>query len=43
MVVVGLDLAGVETRPTGLCVLDGLKAETCHVYTDKELLVRENS
>lgn len=38
MVVVGLDLAGVETRPTGLCVLDRLNAETCHVYTDKELL-----
>jgi predicted nuclease with RNAse H fold len=38
MVVVGLDLAGVETRPTGLCVLDGLNAKTCHVFTDKELL-----
>jgi predicted nuclease with RNAse H fold len=38
MVVVGLDLAGMETRPTGFCLLDGLNAQTCHVYTDEELL-----
>jgi len=38
MVVVGLDLAGVETRPTGFCLLDGLAAQTCHLYTDEELL-----
>jgi uncharacterized protein len=38
MSIVGLDLAGVETRPTGFCVLVGLKAETCLVYTNDELL-----
>ena len=39
-IVVGLDLAGVEKRPTGFCRLVGLKAETCDVYTDQELLAR---
>ncbi len=38
MVVLCLDLAGVETRPTGLCILDGLHAETCHVFTNKEII-----
>jgi predicted nuclease with RNAse H fold len=38
MLIVGLDLAGVEGRPTGLCVLTGMKAETCIVYTDEEVL-----
>jgi len=36
MSVVGLDLAGVETRPTGLCVLKGLIAKTSLVYTNDE-------
>jgi uncharacterized protein len=40
MTVVGLDLAGVETRPTGFCVLADLKAETCLFYTDEEILAR---
>ena len=40
MKVVGLDLAGVETKPTGFCVLNGMKAETCLVYTDNEILTR---
>jgi len=40
MLVVGLDLAGVEGRPTGLCVLDYMKAETSLVYTDEEILKR---
>lgn len=40
MSVVGLDLAGVETRPTGLCILKDMKAETSLVYTDKEILKR---
>jgi len=35
--VVGLDLAGVECRPTGLCVLKGLMAETSLVYTNEEI------
>ena len=38
MLVVGLDLAGVETRPSGFCVLDGLKVETCVFYADKEII-----
>jgi uncharacterized protein len=38
MSIVGLDLAGVETRPTGYCVLVGMEAETSLVYTDKDIL-----
>jgi uncharacterized protein len=38
MVIVGLDLAGVETRPTGFCILRGLQVETCDLFTDKELI-----
>jgi len=38
MSIVGLDLAGVESRPTGFCALTDMKAETCLVYTDKEIL-----
>jgi len=38
MSVVGLDLAGVESRPTGLCVLKGLMAETFLVYTNGEIV-----
>jgi len=38
MSIVGLDLAGVETRPTGFCRLVGMKAETAHVYTNEEVL-----
>lgn len=33
--VVGLDLAGVGSRPTDLCVLKGLMAETFLVYTNE--------
>lgn len=38
MLVVGLDLAGVENRPTGLCLLRDMKAETSLVYSDDEVL-----
>jgi predicted nuclease with RNAse H fold len=38
MSIVGLDLAGVETRPTGFCVLVGMKAETSLLYTNDEVL-----
>ena len=38
MSIVGLDLAGVESRPTGLCVLRHMEAWTCLVYTDEEVL-----
>ncbi len=37
-VVVGLDLAGVEKRPSGFCLLDGLRAECCDVYTDRDVI-----
>jgi predicted nuclease with RNAse H fold len=40
MLVVGLDLAGVENRPSGLCVLRDMKAETSLVYSDDEVLKR---
>lgn len=44
MLVVGLDLAGVESRPTGFCVLRSMKAETFLVYADEEILkiIEEN-
>ena len=38
MSVVGLDLAGVESRPTGLCILKGLMAETFLVYSNEEIV-----
>ncbi|MEM2848687.1 MAG: DUF429 domain-containing protein [Candidatus Bathyarchaeia archaeon] len=39
MVVLGLDLAGVENRPTGFCILqDDLAAETGHIYTEEEIM-----
>lgn len=38
MTIIGLDLAGVETRPTGFCILEGMKTETCLVFTDKEII-----
>jgi predicted nuclease with RNAse H fold len=39
MKAVGIDLAGVESRPTGLCIMDGnLHADTCLLYTDREII-----
>ena len=38
MSIVGLDLAGVETRPTGFCALVGMEAETSLLYTNDEVL-----
>jgi predicted nuclease with RNAse H fold len=38
MSIVGLDLAGVESRPTGFCLLKDMCVETCLVYTDKEII-----
>ena len=38
MIIVGLDLAGVETRPTGFCKLADLKADTSLIYTDSQIL-----
>ena len=38
MTAVGLDLAGVETRPTGFCLLRRMKAKTLLLYTDAQIL-----
>ena len=40
MSIVGLDLAGVESRPTGFCILGDMKAETSLVYTDEEIIAK---
>ncbi len=38
-IVVGVDLAGVERRNTGMCVLDNrLHAEASILHTDKEII-----
>lgn len=37
-IVVGLDLAGVAHRPTGVCLLSGLKARTSLLYVDREIM-----
>ena len=34
----GIDLAGVAHRPSGWCLLKGLKAETALLYSDEEIL-----
>ena len=36
--VLGVDLAGVPHRPTGMCVLRGLEARTFLSYTDDEII-----
>jgi uncharacterized protein len=38
MSIVGLDLAGVETRPTGFCLFSDMCVETSLIYTDKEII-----
>jgi predicted nuclease with RNAse H fold len=38
MLVVGIDLAGSESRQTGFCVLRGMKVETLIVYSDDEII-----
>src|SRR5690242_3127540 len=38
LIVVGIDLAGSPKRPTGLCVLHGLSAETQVVFSNDEIL-----
>jgi hypothetical protein len=45
MPIVGLDLSGVESRPTGFCALADMKAETSLVYADREILskIRESN
>lgn len=38
MKVVGIDLAGVEARPTGFCVLDGMSASCSIRHKDREIV-----
>ncbi|MSS71427.1 MAG: DUF429 domain-containing protein [Candidatus Latescibacteria bacterium] len=38
LTIVGIDLAGSPRRPTGVCVLRGLKAQTQVLYSDEEIL-----
>jgi len=38
LVIVGVDLAGSPRRPTGVCVLRGLRAETRVLFSDEEIL-----
>jgi hypothetical protein len=40
MSIVGLDLAGVETRPTGFCILKNMNAKTCVVHEDGEIITK---
>ena len=38
MRIIGLDLAGVETRPTGFCIFDKMRVETELLYSDEEII-----
>jgi len=38
MFTIGIDLAGVATRPTGFCILTEFKAETAILYTDDDII-----
>jgi len=38
MLIVGLDLAGVKTRPSGLFILEKMKVETMLLYSDEEII-----
>ena len=40
MKIIGLDLAGVEHRPTGYCLLTEMRAETALLYKDVEILTK---
>jgi predicted nuclease with RNAse H fold len=40
MSVVGLDLAAIETRPTGFCRLTGMNVETANLFSDQEIISR---
>ena len=42
MSIVGIDLAGVENRPTGFCVLNNMKVDTCVLFTDNQILEKIN-
>ena len=37
-IIVGVDLAGVSTNPTGWALLKNKAISTCHLYRDKEIL-----
>ena len=37
-IVLGIDLAGVPHRPTGMCLLSEMEARTMLVYTDEDIM-----
>jgi predicted nuclease with RNAse H fold len=37
-VILGIDLAGSPKRPTGICILEGMAAETVSVLSDEQIL-----
>jgi len=41
--IVGIDLAGSDKRPTGFCILDGMNADCCILYTDEEIVEKVES
>jgi len=38
MLVIGLDLAGSEKRPTGLCIIEKMNVKTDLVFSDEEII-----
>lgn len=42
LVIVGIDLAGSSFRPTGVCILSGLMAQTHIAFSDDEILDQVN-
>ncbi len=38
LIILGIDLAGVPTRPTGICILKDMTVETSLAYTDEEIV-----
>lgn len=45
VMILGIDLAGKENNPTGLCLLESAKAKLKIVYPDEEILeeIKQNS
>jgi len=37
-IVVGVDLAGIPRRPTGICILNGFLARTSLLYSDEDII-----
>lgn len=39
MKIMGIDLAGLENNPSGICILDNYKVDLRTLYTDKEIII----